>query len=78
MLAGVRQWQHNMLGWAGLGWLGWAGLAGLGWAGLGWAGLGRVAMFIVFMNLVINVSGGGRVITDTGLMLVMPDNGTAQ
>ena len=36
-------------------------MAGLGWAGLGWAGwagLGRVAMFIVFMNLVINVSGG--------------------
>ena len=27
----------------------------LNWAGLGWA---VVAMFIVFMNLVINVSGG--------------------
>ena len=36
---------------------GWAGLAGLGWA--------VVAMFIVFMNLVINVSGVGAVLLQT-------------
>ena len=41
---------------------GWAGLGWAGWAGLGWA---VVAMFIVFMNRVINVSGVGAVLLQT-------------
>ena len=37
----------------------------LGCVGLGWAGWAVVAMFIVFMNRVINVSGVGAVLLQT-------------
>ena len=55
------------------------GWAALGWAELGRAGLGRGGdVYCVYESSDKCIRCWGRVITDTGLMLVMPDNGTAQ